>query len=90
MPCAIERWANGIPFAKLLTLFIPDETKDKKNPLAALLALAEGDETEARTKMDYVMDQVLPYLKAFAFEHVMTLKKNYEKLNKMDDGNKKF
>ncbi len=40
--------------------------------------------------MDYVMDQVLPYLKAFAFEHVMTLKKNYEKVKKMDDGNKKF
>ncbi len=40
--------------------------------------------------MDYVMDQVLPYLKDFAFEHIMTLKKNYEKVNKMDDGNKKF
>ncbi len=36
--------------------------------------------------MDKVMDQVLPSLKAFAFDHVMTLKKNFEKVKKLDDG----
>ena len=77
-----------IPFARLLTLFIPDASREaeKKNPLAALLELAGRDETEARANMDKVMDQMLPSLKAFAFDHVMTLKKNFEKVKKLDDG----
>jgi hypothetical protein len=50
------------------------------------LELAGGDETEARANMDKVIDQLLPSLKAFAFDHVMTLKKNFEKVKKLDDG----
>ena len=73
-PCAIERWAAGIPFAKLLTIFIPCSTDN--NPLEGLVAIARNKDVPAT--LDKIMSDLLPYLKKMILEMLLELKTSVE------------
>ena len=75
-PCAVERWAAGIPFAKLLTLFIPCATPEAKNPLAGLVALARTGDVPAA--IDRIINELLPFLKKMILEMLLELKTSVE------------
>ena len=75
-PCAVERWAAGIPFAKLLTLFIPCATPEAKTPLAGLVALARTGDVPAA--IDRIINELLPLLKKMILEMLLELKTSVE------------
>jgi len=76
-PCAVEKWAAGIPFAKLLTLFIPCAPPEaNNNPLAGLVALARDKDMPAA--LDKVMAELLPFLKKMILEMLLELKASVE------------
>ena len=77
-PCAVERLAAGIPFAKLLTLFIPcsPDNNSARHPLAGLVALA-GDK-DVPAILDKIMFDILPFLKKMILEMLLELKTSVE------------
>jgi hypothetical protein len=86
-PCSVEKWANGLPFARLFALFLPrvesprdpkKQDPDEHNPLKALTHLAA--QKDARQKLDQIIDELLPYLKELAYERLVALGKTARKV----------
>ena len=83
-PCAVEKWANTIPWAKLFTHFIhPSKSeRHKHNPLGGLLDLVSQAEPNARAAVDHVIDSMTPYLKQCVYQHLKKLQQTVDAVPK--------
>ena len=83
-PCAVEKWANTIPWPKLFTHFIhPSKSeRHKHNPLGGLLDLVSQAEPNARAAVDHVIDSMTPYLKQCVYQHLKKLQQTVDAVPK--------